>query len=788
MVEQYPANKPFVVDNQIELEGNLSKDERKNLQTNLPTYWDDSSKARSIGQIKLWKYPRYRYLFTNPPVLDSMSVERSRAYMFSYLQSEGYYNSYLPNDSIYRVKIGGYNVDSVKNMPDSQFRLHPNGPVGIYQKILTGKATRFSSVEFAMADSMLQHIALSRQSQSLLRPGLIFSKNLVSSELDRLVKTYRDSGYYQFYRDNIYALVDTINTDLLETTLDPFAQALKIVEAQKIKQQRPEASISIRERSTDSLYNRRYRWGNVYYYTDVVNEMPDSILSNLKRYRFKEEKGKASNRYVMRYRDPLVIYRVPREQTYLGKDSFYNETFHYRSLSALSNVGAWQQVESRQVLRNDTLDLHIFLTPAYRHSTTYSLEASRNTGDLTGSRLFGIVGSATYRNRNLWRRAVQSITTISAGVEFSFDSSLFQTLQGSISQTLIWPRIVFPGSFFRRLSYLESKRTVLNVNAAYSDRRSFFRLRTLIGSWGYEVKHKKYTALFYFPIPKIEIYSLDTLSGLQSAFDNTPFLRTAFNTGIVVAWGGNITVAFNGKHHTNVTHYVHSALEISGLPLKSLRDNVYQYVKLQAEYRKLIRYKNTSLAYRAFAGAGYNFSSSPKFGNTLPFFKQFLAGGPNSMRAWGLRQLGLGSSLQSDTSSVFRDRFGDMQLEANAEYRFPLFNIGSFKVSSALFADAGNIWNIKSVPGNEAAEFRLSRLWQDVAIGTGTGLRFDFGFNILIRLDVAYKLKDPARLANGGWVDFNNFWRNNEFRIVDRNGNVINRNNYSFQLGIGLPF
>ena len=41
------------------------------------------------------------------------------------------------------------------------------------------------------------------------------------------------------------------------------------------------------------------------------------------------------------------------------------------------------------------------------------------------------------------------------------------------------------------------------------------------------------------------------------------------------------------------------------------------------------------------------------------------------MRAWQVRQLGWGSNIPKDDTS-FRDRFGDIQLEANIEYRFQL--------------------------------------------------------------------------------------------------------------------
>ena len=147
-------------------------------------------------------------------------------------------------------------------------------------------------------------------------------------------------------------------------------------------------------------------------------------------------------------------------------------------------------------------------------------------------------------------------------------------------------------------------------------------------------------------------------------------MRNSFNTGYVISAQGNLIITYNGKH--GITNYASFSAEESGLPgLKSSK--IYQYIKGVAEYRKSIPLNKTTLALRALAGVGYNYNGSGRFGVTLPFFKQFVAGGPNSMRAWGLRQLGLGSSLLSDTASTFRDRYGDMQLEGNVEYRYRLY-------------------------------------------------------------------------------------------------------------------
>ncbi|MEJ7678284.1 MAG: hypothetical protein WKG06_10575 [Segetibacter sp.] len=90
---------------------------------------------------------------------------------------------------------------------------------------------------------------------------------------------------------------------------------------------------------------------------------------------------------------------------------------------------------------------------------------------------------------------------------------------------------------------------------------------------------------------------------------------------------------------------------------------------------------------------------------------------------------------------------------------------------------------------NPNSKLALNRLLTDIAVGAGTGLRFDFNY-FLVRFDFAYKVKDPARLSNNGWMSIRDFeWRNREFERKDDKGKVIlKRNNFSFQLGIGLPF
>lgn len=159
---------------------------------------------------------------------------------------------------------------------------------------------------------------------------------------------------------------------------------------------------------------------------------------------------------------------------------------------------------------------------------------------------------------------------------------------------------------------------------------------------------------------------------------------------------------------------------------------------------------------------------------TLPYFKQFYGGGPNSMRGWPIRGLGPGSE-QVRIGRVLAGN-GDIQLEANLEYRFDIAKFSWGKLTSAVFVDVGNIWN-RPGSGNSNRELALSKLYQQLAVSTGVGLiRLDFEY-FLIRLDYGFRLKDPIRTVGNGWI------QNIKFSDL-----LDTRNYSSLQIGVGLPF
>ena len=136
------------------------------------------------------------------------------------------------------------------------------------------------------------------------------------------------------------------------------------------------------------------------------------------------------------------------------------------------------------------------------------------------------------------------------------------------------------------------------------------------------------------------------------------------------------------------------------------------------------------------------------YGNSvaMPFEKQFYCGGASSMRGWQARTLGPGFSQLNQYYKI-PSQTGNIKLEADIEYRFPMF----WKLEGALFAEAGNIWEMALSNQDELVEPGAEFSVHSLAADWGLGIRINLDF-ILIRLDAGFRIHDPAREAGDRWV------------------------------------
>jgi hypothetical protein len=448
-----------------------------------------------------------------------------------------------------------------------------------------------------------------------------------------------------------------------------------------------------------------------------------------------------------------------------------------RTINRFNLMGAWQQATiafAPSDSADSILDATLRLYPAKKQYLSTDLEASRNTNDIvTATNLFGMNVNLGLRNRNAFKQSVLMSTNLRGGIELGSD--FIQTTQASISHTISFPRLLPENRILRRIfGRSDSLRTVINANASYIDRRQFFTVRTINASFGWE-KTKNNKSYLWRPF-NIEYTKLDKTDSFQNYLNEIPSLNLAFKSGLVLS---QQFVYKSIRKHENRTNFLTVSAESSGALAGFIRQldegDLWRFVKGEIDFRHHIDFRRTQLAFHAYGGAGLAYGREGSgWEQTLPFYKAFFAGGPNSMRGWQVRQLGLGSSKFYDTAKGGQlDRFGDIQLEGNVEYRFPLGTVFGVKFLSALYVDAGNIWDrypIDRTPEQQGSDFQLDRFYKEIAVDAGTGLRVDFDL-FLIRLDWAYKLKDPQRVHDSDqWFKDLKLFRG------------------QFQLGIGYPF
>lgn len=455
---------------------------------------------------------------------------------------------------------------------------------------------------------------------------------------------------------------------MLRPTLDPIEQ-INQLELLAQRRQNSTADIEIRLRANnDTSHLRRFYNGNVTIYPDIDADTALYIPQ------IKTSKGYKIITYYDRFKPHIIA-----ENIYLQKGELYRQRNYLKTLNRFNSLSSWRLVNIIQTPRpdEDTVDFIIQLTPANKYGFSANLEASRNIGRafVQGS-LFGLGVNLGLQNRNFARAANEASTNFRFGTELggTQNRGLIQTIQSSLSHTITFPRSV-PKFIFPRGEKRDNAKTFLNFNIGNIDRIDYFNVTSLNTSFGWETNWKNKLVTFRFP--NVEYNFLKRRKLLDTLIERNASYKYIFNNGLISSILGNISIAGNRKNVTNLKRF---GVEIPNpitafIRTKFFDDNLYRFVKLDAEYRQTQIIRRTELAWRVFGGIGIglpktmeNRKDSLNF--YLPFFRQYYAGGSNSMRAWGLRKLGPGSRIASFARNIAPDRFGDVQLEANLEYRF----------------------------------------------------------------------------------------------------------------------
>jgi hypothetical protein len=390
-------------------------------------------------------------------------------------------------------------------------------------------------------------------------------------------------------------------------------------------------------------------------------------------------------------------------------------------------------------------------------------------------------------NRNTFHGAELLTLRLAGSFEAQFNGSNKNVFSYSFNPQLAYtvPKFLLP--YHIKTYSLFVPKTSFQVSYNFLKKVRYYDMSTFLFSYGYDWKTNNKTEHVLNPV----MLSYTAMANKSQLFSDlllaNPFLAKSFEEQFIA--GASYAFTYNEQLllYQKEQFYFQLNCETAGNSFSLLNTiggenissnnpsrmfgSIYsQYAKLSIDGRLYIKVKSKSkIALRMFAGVAHAYGNT----STLPYAKQFFSGGPNSIRAFLYNSLGPGNYQQNTSNKGILQLGGDVKLEMNAEYRFPLFSY----VKGAFFADAGNVWMLKSDPAKIGTPFSLSNAYNDIAVGAGFGLRLDVSFFVL-RFDIALPLRKP-------WLEENNRWVINQIDFGNANWRS---NNLVYSIAIGYPF
>ncbi len=685
-----------------------------------------------------------------PPVIyDPALADHSGRQLELFLQNRGYFNAEVDHE-----------VSTWRKRANVTYTIKENIPYAI------------RNIDYHIRDKQLAQFVYADTTNSLLISGDRYDADLLHQERQRMTRYLKNEGFFNFSRDFIFFQVDsTLNNKQVDLEV--------IIDS-------PRARFDRHPDSLRMLSHKRYKINNIYIYPEYRRFDPDIPYADTTRFVNNQNPERA---YTFMHNEPLKIKpstianNILFEPGELFNQERLEQTHHY--LAGLRNFRyinlRFREADNPGENEQDTLgflDARVELTRAPSNVFTIEAEGLNTAGNL------GVASNFLYQNRNVFGGAEVLNMRLKGALEVSGESSdeevfqrlPFNTVELGAEVSVDFPKLIFPIRF-ENLSRTARPQTTILSGFNYRQRPDYTRyiLNLSYGvRWGQDARRQHH--LTPLEVSSIKIFN-DSI--LQSNIpDDNPLILSRYRDHLIGGMKYNYTYSTQQIDRDTDFIYFRSNLESAGnimylaaewMDLSrneegnyTLRDIPFaQYIKADADFRYYrVLDENSTLVFRIMGGLGVPYSNT----DVMPFIKSYYGGGANSVRAWSIYNLGPGGYEESDLLRF--DKYGDIKLEANVEYRFPVYRYWH----GAFFIDAGNVWFLKENEQFPRGDFSFERFYREIAIGLGTGIRLDFNF-FLVRLDAAFPLHNPAMPSGDRWA-----------------GGLPSFSQWNFNLGIGYPF
>jgi len=624
--------------------------------------------------------------------------------------------------------------------------------VKVIYKIEEGIPYRIDTIFRSIADTAISSLLANNQRKSEIKKGGIYEQTNLDAERNRIDDLLKNNGYYNFSRQYVIINVDT--------TWGEKEVALELV-----------------------IQNPPNRIEHQVFEIDSVNFVTDAHIKNLDDTReHKNYGGIDFSFYEEKYSKKILNNKV-----LLHPGDIYSKEKTFDTQRQLSSLDVFKfiNVTYQEDTARGKLIAEIKTSPLKKFQTTNEVGLNVSQG------FPGPFFNSSFKKRNVFGGL--EILELTAGVRIDGVSAatekdeVFQSQQADGTISLTFPQILFPlPASLRSFVSKSQPRTVISSGVSFSNRPEY--IRTIINSKiSYNIKTRKNTQ-YNLTLGDLNLINSDTEDAFQNLLDSLNALGNnlgdAFEPSYVSSMSLTATYNLNQYGKKDISNsFLKLFFESGGTILNIFGKEIFQpgrldlqtfqYLKFNADFRKNeILSSSNVLAYRVNLGVAFPYGDN----KILPYEKFFFAGGSSSLRAWEPRRLGPGSFTPLNTSGVFDNSIeqpGEVQLEMSVELRKDLFGF----VEGAVFFDAGNIWTISEEVNRPGAKLEFNDFIQEIALGSGLGIRLDFSF-LILRLDAGVKIYDPARFEDAKFI-WQKAFNEPPFNTTET---VV------FNIGVGYPF
>lgn len=673
-------------------------------------------------------------------VFNEGAARESARQMNNYLRNKGYFNNEVE-----------YEVISKKRK------------VKVNYIVKEGKPYIIDSVVYKTNDEGITWLLWNHWDERKLVKGINYDQSVLIAERDFMEEVLRNNGYFEFSKQYIDFAVDT----------SYLGNRRVLVEV-------------IINKPARRGYHKVFQVDSVIFTTDASTQVYD----NLKR-RHAVYKG-----ITYTYFEDHFSKKVLNKKTLIHPGDYYSKSNTLETQRQLSYLDMFKFININYDTTGGKFIANIFASPLKKFST------SNEIGVNVVQNYPGPFYNLNLKNRNPFGGLEILDFNARVGVAgvVAPDNSqrnienAYQSVEMGINGSIIFPRFIAPFGkwILERTDINPRTRWLLGFNSARNPSFSRNTLRTLmLYTW-----QGRNNTLFSLSPLDVNIINSSTSPAYKPILDELKARGNTFYRNFEPSFISSISFSptFNFGNYgsrNKEASYLKLHFESGGTFLnfgtpKALADlglQTFQFVKVMSDYRlhrplsPLIQ-----MAGRLNIGIAFPYGEN----KTLPYEKFFFSGGSNSNRGWAPRRLGLGSyytnSVTNRQGEQVEDKTnygyfkytieqpGDLMLESSIEFRRHL--IGNLHTAS--FIDVGNVWLVHKDEHRPGANFEFNRFWKEIAIGSGVGFRLDLSY-LLVRLDLGWKVYDPARPASERWIG-------QKFSLATELRHTV------YNVGIGYPF